>query len=118
VTEMLEKAETEKVREKSLTVPQVKKMLEEIGEEKLDQFQRRVLDYASKFSKVDAETAEMLVEKLVKEFGLEEAEAVQIVNCMPSTIEELRVFLGGGRKIIEASKLEAMVKLLNEHRLK
>ncbi|MDW8039935.1 MAG: RNA polymerase Rpb4 [Nitrososphaerota archaeon] len=114
----MEKAEMGKTREKNLTIPCVKKILEELGEENLDQFQRRVLDYASKFSKVDAKTAEMLVEKLVGEYGLEEAEAVQIVNCMPSSVEELRVFLGGGRKIIEASKLEAMVKLLNEHRLK
>lgn len=115
---MLEKAEMEKVKEKSLTTPQVKKLLEELGEENLDQFQRRVLDYASKFSKVDAETAEKLVKKLVEEFGLEETEAVQIVNCMPESLEEIRVFLGGGRKIIESSKLEAMVKLLNECRLK
>lgn len=115
---MLEKAETEKVKEKSLTTPQVKKLLEELGEENLDQFQRRVFDYASKFSKVDAETAEKLVKKLVEEFGLEETEAVQIVNCMPESVEEIRAFLGGGRKIIESSKLEAMVKLLNECRLK
>lgn len=115
---MLGKAETEKVKEKNLTIPQVKKLLEELGEENLDQFQRRTLDYASKFSKVNTETAEKLVEKLVSEFGLEEVEAVQIVNCMPSSVEELRVFLGGGRKIIESSKLEEMVKLLNECRLK
>jgi len=114
----LEKTEKETVKEKLLTIPQVKKILEDIGEENLDQFQRRVLDYASKFSKVDAETAKMLVEKLVGEFGLEEAEAVQIVNCMPTSVEELRVFLGGGRKIFESSKLEAIVKLLNEYRLK
>ncbi len=114
----MEKTERETVKEKLLTIPQVKKILEDIGEENLDQFQRRVLDYASKFSKVDAETAGMLVEKLVGEFGLDEAEAVQIVNCMPTSVEELRVFLGGGRKIIESSKLEAIVKLLNEHRLK
>ncbi|MEM3797411.1 MAG: RNA polymerase Rpb4 [Candidatus Bathyarchaeia archaeon] len=114
----LEKAEGETVKEKSITIPQVKKILEDLGEENLDQFQRRVLDYASKFSKVDVETAKILVEKLVVEFGLEEVEAVQIVNCMPASVEELRIFLGGGRKIIEASKLEAIVKLLNEHRLK
>ncbi len=110
--------ENDKSKEKILTVPQVKKLLEELGEENLDQFQRRTLDYASKFSKCDAETAEKLVEKLVKEFELEDAEAVQIVNCMPGSVEELRVFLGGGRKIIEASKLEEIVKLLSEHKLK
>lgn len=114
----MERNEGKNVKEKLLTISQVKRVLEELGEENLDQFQRRVLDYVNKFAKIDAETAEKLVEKLVKEFGLDEIEAVQIVNCMPASIEELRVFLGGGRKIIETSKLEAIVKLLNEHRLK
>ncbi|MCS7095566.1 MAG: RNA polymerase Rpb4 family protein [Candidatus Bathyarchaeota archaeon] len=115
---MERRTEIEKVKEKNLTISQVKKLLDGIGEENLDQFQRRTLDYVSKFSKCDAESAEKLVEKLVGEFGLEEAEAVQIVNCMPGSIDELRIFLGGGRRIIETSKLESIVKLLNEHRLK
>lgn len=106
----------EKATEKNLTLPQVKKLLESLGEENLDQFQRRTFDYVSKFSKVDAEAAEKLVEKLLDEFGLEEEEAVQVVNCMPRSIEELRIFLAGGRKIIETSKLEAIVNLLDEHR--
>jgi DNA-directed RNA polymerase subunit F len=102
--------------ENRLALPQVKKVLEAIGEENLDQFQRRTLDYVNKFSKVDAKKAEKLLEKLVKEFGLEEAEAVQVVNCMPETVDELRVFLAGGRKIIETAKLEAIVSLLNDSR--
>jgi len=99
-----------------LTLPQVKKILEAIGEENLDQFQRRTLDYVTKFSKVDAETAEKLLKKLVTEFGLDEAEAVQVVNCMPETMGELRIFLAGGRKIIETAKLETIISLLNESR--
>ena len=102
--------------ENRLTLPQVKKVLEAIGEENLDQFQRRTLDYVNKFSKVDAAKAKKLLEKLVKEFGLDEAEAVQVVNCMPETVDELRVFLAGGRKIIETAKLEAIISLLNESR--
>jgi DNA-directed RNA polymerase subunit F len=101
---------------KNLTLPAVKKALESLGEENLDQFQRRTYDYLSKFCKVDAEKAEKLVENLVREFGLEEVEAVQIINCMPKTVEELRIFLASGRKIIETSKLEAIVNLLNENR--
>ena len=102
--------------ENRLTLPQVKKALEAVGEENLDQFQRRTLDYVNKFSKVDAKKAEKLLEKLVKEFDLDEAEAVQVVNCMPETVDELRVFLAGGRKIIETAKLEAIVSLLNDNR--
>src|SRR3972149_663402 len=99
------------VTEKKLTLPEVKKILDTIGEEKLDQFQRRTWDYVSKFSKLDAKDAEKLVPKLVAEFGLDDDEAVQIVNCMPASVDELRVFLAGGRKIIETSKLETMVTL-------
>ncbi len=104
------------VSESRLTLPQVKKILDTIGEENLDQFQRRTLDYVSKFSKADPEKAEALLQKLTKEYELEEAEAVQIINCMPETVDELRVFLAGGKKIIEASKLAQIVDLLNENR--
>jgi DNA-directed RNA polymerase subunit F len=104
------------VTEKRLTIPQVKKIMESIGEENLDQLQRRTFDYVSKFSKVEPEKTEKLLQKLVGDFGLEEVEAVQIVNSLPKSVEELRVFLAGGRKIIETSKLEAIVNLLNEHR--
>ncbi len=102
--------------ESKLTLPQVKKVLESIGEDNLDQFQRRTLDYVNKFSKLDADKVEGLLEKLVREFGLDETEAVQVVNCMPETVDELRVFLVGGRKIIETTKLEAIVALLDENR--
>jgi DNA-directed RNA polymerase subunit F len=105
------------VTEKKLTLPQVKKTMDSIGEENLDQLQRRTFDYVSKFAKVDAETSEKLMQKLVTDFGLEEVEAIEIINCMPKSIEELRVFLAGGRKIIETSKLEAIIKLLDEHRV-
>lgn len=108
---------TGKVTEKKLTLPQVKKTMDSIGEENLDQLQRRTFDYVSKFAKVDAETSEKLMQKLVTDFGLEEVEAIEIINCMPKSIEELRVFLAGGRKIIETSKLEAIIKLLDEHRI-
>jgi DNA-directed RNA polymerase subunit F len=105
------------VTEKKLTLPQVKKTMDSIGEENLDQLQRRTFDYVSKFAKVNAETSEKLMQKLVTDFGLEEVEAIEIINCMPKSIEELRVFLAGGRKIIETSKLEAIIKLLDEHRI-
>jgi DNA-directed RNA polymerase subunit F len=104
------------VSENRLTLPQVKKLLETIGEENLDQFQRRTLDYVNKFAKTDPEKAEELLQVLVKEYEIDEAEAIQIINCMPETVDELRVFLAGGRKIIETSKLHSIVELLNESR--
>jgi DNA-directed RNA polymerase subunit F len=103
-------------RERLLTLPEVKKLLESIGEENLDQFQRRSLDYASKFSKVEPDKTEILVKTLVEKFGLVVDEAIQLVNSMPKSIEEIRVFLAGGRKIVEASKLQEILNVLDEYR--
>ena len=106
------------LKERIITVPHVKEILESIGEEHLDQFQRRSLDYAAKFSKIDADKAEKLSSRLIKEFELEEDEAIQIVNCMPESIEEIRPFLAGGHRIMKTSRLEAILNLLNEYRKK
>ncbi len=106
------------LRERPLTIPEVKKLLESIGEEKLDQFQRRSLDYASKFSKVEPDKAEELVKILNEKYGLEAEEAIQIVNTMPESVEEIRVFLAGGRKIVESSRLQEILNLLNDYRKK
>jgi DNA-directed RNA polymerase subunit F len=37
---------------------------------------------------------------------------------MPESIHEIRVFLAGGRKIIETSKLEKILDFLNKYRKK
>ena len=105
------------ISENKLTLPQVKQTLESIGEENLDQFQRRTLDYVSKFTKVSTQDAEFLLEQFVKEYGLDENEAVQIINSMPESVDELRIFLAGGKKIIETQKIATIVSLLNEKRI-
>ena len=106
------------LKERIITVPQVKEALESIGEERLDQFQRRSLDYATKFTKVDPDKVDTIVKEFVEQFEVEEEEAVQIINAMPESIQEIRVFLSGGRRIIESSKLEKILVFLNKYRKK
>jgi len=106
------------LKERTVTIPQVKEALEAIGEERLDQFQRRSLDYATKFTKIDPDKVGALLNELVEEFEVKEVEAVQIINAMPESIQEIRVFLAGGRRIIESSKLEKMLLFLNKYRKK
>ncbi|MDH5689862.1 MAG: RNA polymerase Rpb4 [Candidatus Bathyarchaeota archaeon] len=106
------------LKERIITVPQVKEALESIGEERLDQFQRRSLDYAAKFTKVDPDKVDTIVKEFVEQFEVEEEEAVQIINAMPESIQEIRVFLAGGRRIIETSKLEKILVFLNKYRKK
>jgi len=105
-------------KEKKLTIPEVKQLLERIGEKNLDQFQRRALDYTAKFVKVEAKSAKKLVKGLMEKFELAEEEAVQITNCMPESVGEIRVFLASGRRIVETQKLENILSFLNQHRKK
>lgn len=101
-----------------ITIPEVKAILESLGEENLDQFQRRSLDYAAKMSHLDSESAKKLLEELKAEGTLNEEEAVQVINVMPKSIEELRIFLAGGRKIVETSRLEKILDILDKYRVK
>jgi DNA-directed RNA polymerase subunit F len=106
------------LKERIVTVPQVKEALDAIGEEQLDQFQRRSLDYATKFTKVDPDKVDLIIKEFVETFEVDKEEAVQIVNAMPESIQEIRVFLAGGRKIIETSKLEKILSFLDKYRKK
>jgi len=85
---------------KEITASEAKRLLEKRGED-LDPLQRRVLDYATKFSRISAENAQRLVEELVGEGLLENELAVQVVNSMPGSVEEVRSFLGRQRIIAE-----------------
>jgi DNA-directed RNA polymerase subunit F len=106
------------LKDRNITIAEAKGLLQSINEEQLEQFQRRSLDFVTKFAKIDADVATTLLDKLVKDFGLEENEAIQIINCMPKSIGELRVFLASSHRIMETNKLEAILNLLNEYQKK
>ena len=97
-----------------ITLPEAKETLEKLDKE-LSQFQRKTLNYISNFSKIDKENDEKLKEVLVSKIGLESKEAAQIINCMPESIEELRVFFPR-YKAIETEKLQEVLKYLDESR--
>jgi len=74
------------------------------------------LDYASKFSKITPTKAEKLVRDLAEKFQLDRKDAIQIANTMPRYIEELRTILTVKGRIIGASQLDDILKLVNNYR--
>jgi DNA-directed RNA polymerase subunit F len=102
----------EKASKKLLTIPEAHQILQKIDIVKADQIQKRTLDYASKFAKVTPESAKKLRKELETECGLSEEEAVEVVNVMPKSIEELRTFTSGWRKLLPTETLERILKIL------
>lgn len=102
------------LEKKEITVAEAKNLLEARAEE-LDPLQRRVLDYATRFSRLSAEDAAELVEELTDGELLDNALAVQIANSMPSSVEELRTFLGRQR-IISEETINAILGKIEKYR--
>ena len=101
---------------KAAPTAEAKRTLERAKEEELGEFQRRTLDYASKFSRISPAKAEKLVKELSDKFQLERKDAIQIANTMPRYTEELRTILTVKGKIIGASELQDILKVVNDYR--
>jgi len=100
-----------------VSIPEVRKKLEEKTAEELNQFQRRTLDYTIKFTKINFEKAQELKKELIEKFSIDEKSAVEIVNCMPSSVEELRGFFTASRpRIVATTQLEEILKAVSKYR--
>jgi DNA-directed RNA polymerase subunit F len=97
---------------KTLTLSEAHQILEKLDVEKADQIQKRTLDYTSKFSRNTPEVARKLKKQLETDCGLSEGEATEVVNIMPKSIEELRTFTAGWRKLLPTETLEKILKTL------
>ncbi len=104
---------SEKAVKKLLTIPEANQILQKIDVEKADQIQKRTLDYTTKFAKAQADAAKKLRKELETDCGLSEEEAVELVNIMPKSLEELRTFTSGWRKLLSTETLEKILKILH-----
>jgi DNA-directed RNA polymerase subunit F len=104
---------SEKPTKKVLSIPEANQILQKLNVEKADQIQKRTLDYTSKFSKVTPENAKKLRKELMDEANLSEEEAVELINIAPKTVEELRTFTSGWRKLLPTETLEKILKILH-----
>ncbi len=105
---------SEKQEKRLLSIPEANQILSKIDMEKADQIQKRTLDYTTKFSKAEADSAKKLRKQLEDEAGLSEEEAVELVNISPKSVEELRTFTSGWRKLLSTETLERILKILHK----
>ncbi|TXT67386.1 MAG: DNA-directed RNA polymerase, subunit F (RpoF) [Promethearchaeota archaeon] len=91
----------EKKGERSVSIPEVKKIMEGVkekitlinGEEGMTHFQEITFDYVNNFAKMSHKDATKIKEMLVDKYEIEELYAINIVNIDPKSIPELRMIL-------------------------
>ena len=98
-----------------ISISEVKELLQSQEPDTMDQIQRWTYDYDSKFAKFDAETAKNMKNELVKNCGLTEEEAVELINICPKTMSELRSFTFGWKKLILSETLEKILKIIKDN---
>ena len=103
---------TDIIKKEIITLPQVKEILEVVKPEEMDQIQRWTFDYVGKFAKTDSRKAQKMVKQLIEQCELKEEEAVEVVNVMPKSLEELRAFTFGWKKLILTDNLEKILSIL------
>lgn len=105
------------ISEEEVTLPQVKKLLAQRSKEGELSFQQSItLEHASTFSRMAPAVAIKLVDKLMKGYGLTRAQAVQIVNIAPITVEELRSILDTKSTNLTEEQLLEIVDLVIKNR--
>ncbi|MGN6348123.1 MAG: RNA polymerase Rpb4 [Candidatus Nitrosocosmicus sp.] len=104
---------TDILKREIITLSEVQKILDSISLDEMDQIQRWTYDYSKKFSKTNYDTAKMMIDSLIKEGELTIEEAVELVNVMPTSLEELRAFTFGWKKLIVTEKLERIKSILS-----
>jgi DNA-directed RNA polymerase subunit F len=107
---------SDRPEKKVLSIAEANQTLQKINVEKADQIQKRTLDYTTKFSKVSPEDAKRMRKELESEAGLSTEEAVEVVNIMPKSLEELRTFTSGWRKLLATETLEKILKILQSRK--
>jgi len=101
---------------KPITTAEARRILERAGEDELGEFQRRTRDYTIKFSKVTGSKAEKLVRDLCEKHQLDRKDAIQVANCMPSSIEEIRTVLSVKGRVFTTDQLQGILKTLTAYR--
>ena len=97
-----------------ISISEVKEIIGKHDPESMDQIQRWTYDFATKFAKVDPKDAQKMKQKLIKECGLTDEEAVEVINIQPTSLPELRSFTFGWKKLILAETLEKILQIIQK----
>jgi DNA-directed RNA polymerase subunit F len=98
-----------------ITVADVKTMLGELSESyDLTYEQNLALDHATKFSKLEVESADKLVEELQE--IVKKTQAIKIADVMPLDLADLRLIFAKERGSHKKEELEQVLEVVNKYR--
>ncbi len=99
-----------------ISIAEVKKVLEDFAEEnELTYEQNLTLDHVTKFSKIEFEQSEQLIEELKEPLG-QKKYAIKVAYMMPDDLADLRLLFTKERIPYEKEKMEKVLEIVNKYR--
>ena len=115
-----------KVDEKTISIPEVKKLMENVKEkineideeEGMSHFQEITYNYVNQFAKMDAKDAVKIKKFLMDEYDIEEMYAINVINIDPKNVQELRTIFEKSRigKTLNDEHLQEIIYQIEELR--
>ena len=98
-----------------ITIAEAKEMLEESSESYNPTYEQNLaIDHVTKFSKLDVETAQKLVNELQE--IIKKTQAIKIADVMPVNLANLRLMFAKERGSHKKEELEEILKIINKYR--
>ena len=97
---------------KPISAGEVKEILKKLDEDSTDQIQRRTLEYVNKFTTANPKKVNKTVTSLMKLEELTQEQCYEIIDINPQTVQELRVFTSGWKKLLPNEKLEEILSIV------
>ncbi|HIQ13003.1 MAG TPA: RNA polymerase Rpb4 [Thermoprotei archaeon] len=100
-----------------ISIPELKEILDslDIPDEELPPITIKVKEYINKFSKITPEKAKSLKRKLMELDGVDEEKAVQIINILPRSTEEIKEIFY--EKVILGDLPDKILNILKEEKV-
>jgi DNA-directed RNA polymerase subunit F len=112
----------EKVDEEYVTVPKVKELLADVEEERaLDEDREmqyelaRAIEHVNRFTLLDVEEAQELVDELQQLEKVDEATAYKIANLLPQDRTELRSVYAQERYTLDGDELDGILNVVAKY---
>jgi DNA-directed RNA polymerase subunit F len=110
------------VEEQYLSIPEVKGILDEVFEriehlgQNIDPFMEATYEYVHHFAKMEGNIAQKIVKMLMKDYSMENSQAIQIVNIDPQYPQEIKVILEKDPTFrdMELDDLQIMIQKIRE----
>lgn len=98
-----------------LTLAEVKNTLAKRAKKsELSYIQRVTLEHTSKFSSFTPRAARSLVNKLMKQYEMEEALAIQLVDIAPTTTDEVAAFVAKAPRTYTQDEVAQILEAIKE----